>query len=232
MSRGLGQNDKRNVTYVKCSQGLFIMRMSEPSKDTITRKLEKGPNKGNEVHEKHFQRLEGQLIDIKKRTHDEYGSSWEFIFDVSPNCDATEFVNLSLKYDSGYAKNILFRIENINPDEDITLSAYKFKPEGEERDRMGISIFQNGAKVDPKYTKKDNNGMPQMKEVFVSGKKMWDSTEQMQFVEEKIVGSIVSKLKGFETKEEPEKTNSEKIEDFEKAAEPEKETATSEDLPF
>ena len=36
MSRGLGQNDKRNVTYVKCSQGLFIMRMSEPSKDTIT----------------------------------------------------------------------------------------------------------------------------------------------------------------------------------------------------
>jgi len=194
MARGLSQQEDKTKTYVKCSHGVFVQRMNEPTRDTITRSLKAGPNTGDEVHELHFQKIEGQIVSISKRTHDQYGDSWEFTIDVSETPEDPKSVVLSLSFDSGYAKNIFYRLPNINLDKDVVFNAYTFTPADSDKERKGISLSQEGRKVSPAYTKDAPNGLPPMKVVKVKGKDVWDDSEQMLFLEQMLEKDIFPKL--------------------------------------
>lgn len=190
MARGSGKREGSGKIYIGCSKGMFVRRMDKPNKDTIERVLEKGPKKGEIVYEYHFNWFEGQLLSIRRQAHEQYGISYEFEFDVSPNPEEKKIFVLKLNHDSGYAKNILMKLPNCDLKEDLCLTSYKFTPTGQSKPRMGISVSQNDNKVPAAFTKDEPNGMPQIKQVVINGKSVWDSTEQMEFFEKMLEDNI------------------------------------------
>ena len=48
----------------------------------------------------------------------------------------------------------------------------------------GITLYQDGEKIAPYYTKEDPKGLPQMVKIKVKGKEQWDDSDMMTFLEE------------------------------------------------
>jgi hypothetical protein len=48
----------------------------------------------------------------------------------------------------------------------------------------GITLYQDGNKIPPAYTKEDPNGLPQMVKIKVKGKEQWDDSDMMGFLEQ------------------------------------------------
>ena len=197
--RGLKKEEGSNVKYLAMSNGQFVKRVKGPTPASKPRKLEKGPNEGNTIHEEHFGEFTGQLISIKVEKHEKFGASWAFKFDVT--IEEPEFLILKLPYSSGYSNNILVRLPNIiDFKNDVTLRGYKFKPADKDKDIMGISISEwagdAAVKVLPFYTKEEPNGIPEMKKVKVKGVEVWDDSDRLEFLEEMVNTMIVPKIGG------------------------------------
>lgn len=197
MSRGLKNNKANDTTYVTMSRGEFVKRVKEETKASRSRKLEKGVNQGSVVHEEFFNEFTGQLIGIKVEHHPDFGSSWAFKFDVT--VAEPEFLILKLPYSSGYSNNVLTRLPNINNfANDLTLKGYKFKPADKEKEIMGISMIEyigdSPAKVTPFYTRETPNGIPEMKQIKVKGKDVWDDSERLEFLQKMVDRMIVPNL--------------------------------------
>jgi len=194
MSRGLGNNSgQKNEIYVTCANGVFSKRVPEPTKGSITRKIEKGPNIGKEIHEEHFEYFEGQLVSITTNESENYGKQWVFKFDISETPSDKKFVVYQVGYDNGYAINILSRLPNANLEKDIRMSAYAFTDENG-KEKKGITLFQEGKKIQPAYTKDAPNGLPQMKKVKVNSKEVWDKTDMLEFLENMVNTEIIPNL--------------------------------------
>jgi hypothetical protein len=48
----------------------------------------------------------------------------------------------------------------------------------------GVTLYQDGEKIAPAYTKENPNGLPQMTKIKVKGKEQWDDSDMMQFLEQ------------------------------------------------
>lgn len=239
MTRGLREAEESRKQYVRCMNGMFVKRVKEPNEKTIERELSKGPKKGQLVYELHFATIEGQLVDIRKEVHEQYGASWEFEIDITVDAENPEFLVIQIPYDSGYAKNIITRLPNISLDKDVIFQAYSFTPQGSSKERKGISMNQNGKKVASFYSREEPKGLPPMVELKVKGKTVWDDTDMMEFLENMMEEDVYHNLKLRQKK-----TDQEKISDFESSKNseitkeaypgelPNEEENPSDDLPF
>ena len=200
MSRGLKNTDNDGLIYLNMSKGLFVKRVPEPTELSRERALTKGDNIGTIVHEERFEKVTGQLVDIKVDTHELYGKSWEFHMDIG--VESQEIAVVKLNYSSGYATNILSRILSIDTDKDITLQGYNFRPKDSQKDRVGISIYQDGKKIESLYTRKNPNGLPELKKLIVKGNAVYDDTERLEFFQEIIDLQVIPALRGSESVKE------------------------------
>ena len=198
MAEGLSRRE-RNETYVGFTKGVFVRRVKEASHETITRTLTKGPNKGDEVHEIHFDALAGTLVDVKKDSHEEYGKSWEFHFDAKLSEDITERFILKLGYDNGHAKSLIKKLPNTDFSKVISLENHRFTPEGKTKERVGFHMRHYGEKatIKPAYTRENPNGLPEVKVVMVKNEEVYDDGEQLLFFEKMINEEIRPKLSGY-----------------------------------
>ena len=242
MQRGIQtQQDKR--TYITVSNGKFIKRVSEPTKESISREFEKGINAGSIVHEEHFKSFVGALIGINVE-EGKFGKQWEFKIDVSPNENQLELFILKLNYSSGYAVDVLKRLPNVDFSKDIIFSGYNFVPEGKIKAKIGLSLGQydaNGksAKVFNAYFGDNARTLPDWEEVEdpQTGKMVWSTLKQMKKLQEMVDTEIMPNFgEEVEATAAPEPEPSKPIK-AKKAAKPKQEEApeevgNEEDVPF
>ena len=67
----------------------------------------------------------------------------------------------------------------------------------------GITLYQDGNKIAPAYTKEDPNGLPQMTKIKVKGKEQWDDSDMMLFLEN-MANNIFSVLTATEMEDNDE----------------------------
>lgn len=125
--------------------------------------------------------------------------------------------SLSMPFNSGYAESLIKRLEGIDVSKEITISTYKMlneektKEKGKEIFNEGITIKQDGKKLENLYTKDSDKKLP---EAVSSVKKekgkpvtKWDFTEQKEAMRE-IVKAVNETVKS-DTKETFEPINEE-----------------------
>lgn len=202
---GRGARDENEVgsgrkTYYDFAGGLFRTRESEPSQNTITRKLTMGVNEGKEVHELHKKELEGRIIKVELNESNPKIKTWNFTIDTSLDKDKPEQIILQLGSKGGYASSFLKKLPNIDLEKDVVLRGYKdFTPEGSDKSYTGFSIKHVGEKDGVKlfYTKEDPNGLPKPKTVEFDGEEKLDFSEQRTFLEKMVNEQIKPKLSGY-----------------------------------
>lgn len=161
--------------YLNISDGKLVQQHKEAVKDVTTTRTTKT---GKTVHEEKFDYIEGILISLKTKEND-YGK--QYILGIQDG-ESKFYINIS--YSSRYATSFLKALPNINRDEPVKLMPWAMVDKNDPTKKItGVTMWQNGEKIAPAYTKESPNGLPEMVQVKLKGKMQWDSTDMDAFLE-------------------------------------------------
>jgi len=177
---GLQKNEGGN--YITILAGKFSQRVPEGTEGAVTR-----VNKNDKtVHEMYYESFVGKLVGIKTQNGD-YGKNWVFEFQ-----DSDSIYLLQLSYANSYAIAFLKMLPNIDVSKEMKVSPQQ-KIEGD-KTKTALFVNQDGNAIKHFYTKDDPKGIPQWEQITVNGQLQWDSTKQVNFLEEMVNKDIVPKL--------------------------------------
>jgi len=164
-----------NTTYLSVADGNLV-RQHKQANERTTERLTKT---GKLVFEERFKDLTAKLQNITTRTND-YGTQWQLEF---TDGDATYIV--SLPYSSRYSSSFLKSLPNVDVSKELRFMPWAMKDKQDATKTItGVTLYQDGEKIAPAYTKENPNGLPQMVKIKVKGKEQWDDSDMMQFLEQ------------------------------------------------
>jgi hypothetical protein len=164
-----------NTTYLSVADGNLV-RQHKQATERTTERLTKT---GKLVFEERFKDLTAKLENITTRTN-EYGTQWQLEF---TDGDATYIV--SLPYSSRYSSSFLKALPNVDVSKEVRFMPWAMKDKQDATKTItGVTLYQDGEKIAPAYTKENPNGLPQMVKIKVKGKEQWDDSDMMQFLEQ------------------------------------------------
>jgi hypothetical protein len=164
-----------NTTYLSVADGNLV-RQHKQANERTTERLTKT---GKLVFEERFKDLTAKLDGIATREND-YGKQWQIKFQ-----DQGDFYIVSLPYSSRYASSFLKVLPNIDLSKEIRFMPWAMKDKNDlTKTITGITMYQDGEKLAPYYTKEDPKGLPQMVKIKVKGKEQWDDSDMMSYLED------------------------------------------------
>jgi hypothetical protein len=173
MSKETFNNEGGSTEYFTVSDGQLVKRVKEPTALSRPRTNKNGAT----VHEERYKSLSGRLVKSELR-ESQYGKDWSFTIAH----EGGRYV-VQMPHGSRYATDFAKRFPNIELTAEIKMQPWMLIDEASGKKRAGVSIYQGGQKIEPFYTRDSAEQMPQLKQVKVSGKMVWDSTELDEFVD-------------------------------------------------
>ena len=177
----MGLNSKGgNKKYLNIVGGKIALQLKEPTDKTV----ERTKKNGSKVHELLYESIDGEILGIDVRTHEEYGKFLEITIS-----DGEEYL-LSIPMSSRYGMGLLFRAPNIDFNKKVEICTF-LNEEG-----RGVLYLKQGAdKVYSYWTKEDMKSMPDLEKVMFKGETRWDDTERIKYLEEKVIPNLQKKIK-------------------------------------
>lgn len=176
--------NKVDGNYITILQGKFCQRVKEGTEGSVKR-----TNKlGKIVSEKFYDSFTARLVDIKI-ADGTYGKTWNFHFQ-----DKGEVYILQLSYNNSFAMALLKTLPNVDLTKDMKVSPFTKEVDGKSKSTLFIN--QDGVALKHFYTKDKPNSLPEWTQIVVKGEKVWDSTDQLNFLEAMVNTLIVPQLAG------------------------------------
>ena len=145
-----------NVMYLYIIKGHLMQKVDEGTPGAIKREYEGSDGSSGVKYELQYKNLEGYITGIDFRESD-FGDQCT----IKMSADG-ENAQLQIGLDSRYFATFAERFSNINLSLPVTLNAYDFEQDGKKR--SGMSVVQDGKKVESYFWDKDNrkaiNGVP------------------------------------------------------------------------
>lgn len=164
-----------NTTYLSVADGNLVRQHKQANAQTT----ERITKTGKLVYEERFKDLTAKLDGITTREND-YGKQWQLRFQ-----DQSDYYVISLPYSSRYASSFLKALPNLDLSKEVRFMPWAMKDKMDATKTItGITLYQDGEKIAPYYTKEDPKGLPQMVKIKVKGKEQWDDTSMMDFLEQ------------------------------------------------
>jgi len=177
--------NRETGNYITILGGKFCQRVKDGTEGAVKR-----VNKiGKTVSEKYYDSFVGKLVDIKI-TDGEYGKAWNFYFQ-----DTKEVYILQLGYNNGFANALLKMLPNADLTKEMKVSPVSKEENG--KVKSSLFVNQDGVALKHAYTTDNPIGLPQWTQITVKGEKVWDSTDQLKFLENMVMTTIKPKLVGF-----------------------------------
>ena len=175
-----------HTEYFTVSDGQFVKRVKEPTEASQSRVNKNGVT----VHEERYKALTGTIVSAEIRESD-YGKDWSFKMVHEEGAYV-----IQMPYGSRYATDLAKRFRNIRQGEAVRLMPWSLIDDKTGKKRSGLAVYQGGQKLEPFFTKDSAEQLPQLKQVKVSGKMVWDSTELDEAVEQILKGFNVAAIDG------------------------------------
>jgi hypothetical protein len=170
--------------YLSISDGKIVRSHKNAVEGVTQSRINKN---GKTVHEEKFRDISGVLKAMQVRDTD-YGKQWALRIE-----DGDQVYLLFIGYSSRYATSLLKALPNIDLEKELRLMPWSMIDKNDATKKVtGITVYQDGKKLEPYYTKEQPNGLPQMTQVKLKGQMVWDSTDMDEFlckmVEDKFKG--------------------------------------------
>ena len=170
----LSQLGGTNTTYLSVSDGNLVRQHKQANERTT----ERVTKTGKLVYEERFKDLTALLTKIDTKEND-YGKQWQLTFS-----DGDNTYIVSMPFSSRYASSFLKALPNVNILNELRFMPWAMKDKNDPTKTItGITLYQDGNKIAPFYTKDEPNGLPQMTKIKVKGKEQWDDSDMMAFLE-------------------------------------------------
>lgn len=171
----LSQLGGTNTIYLSVADGNLV-RQHKQANERTTERITKT---GKLVFEERFKDLTGKLTNLDTREND-YGKQWQLTF-----TDGEGTYIVSLPFSSRYASSFLKALPNVQLGKELRFMPWAMKDKLDATKTItGITLYQDGNKIAPAYTKEEPNGLPQMVKIKVKGKEQWDDSAMMEFLEQ------------------------------------------------
>ena len=190
----LSQLGGTNTIYLSVAEGNLVRQ----HKQATERTTERITKTGKLVYEERFKDLTAKLVKIDTKEND-YGKQWQLSF-----TDGEVTYIVSLPFSSRYASSFLKALPNVNLYKEVRFMPWAMKDKNDATKTItGITLYQDGNKIAPAYTKEEPNGLPQMTKIKVKGKEQWDDSDMMLFLEN-MANNIFSVLTATEMEDNDE----------------------------
>lgn len=185
----LKNNEERGSTiYLSVVGGKISQKVTKETVGAVER-----VNKNNvTVYEQHFNAIEGVLenIKFKQSNKPDIGDSYDVTFR-----DVDQLYNLNLPISGRITNGLLGRLPNIDLSSKIEFRVFNITDKETGKEKQFSSVYQNGEKVLPAFTKEVPNGLPPMELKKVKGKDVWDDSEQIEFFKALIAKTFADRPK-------------------------------------
>jgi hypothetical protein len=161
--------------YLSVANGKIIRQHQNAIEGKTTARVNK---LGKTVHEQKFDSIDGTMTSLTVKYHQEYGKQYTLTIQ-----DGDDKFLINIQRSSRYATALVKALPNVDLTKPVPWQMPDKKKPG--KDISGITLWQDGVKILPAYTKEAPNGLPEMKKVKVKGKDTWDSFEMEEFLEKK-----------------------------------------------
>lgn len=166
-----------NLTYLSVSDGNLV-RQHKTANDRTTERVTKT---GKLVFEERFKDLTGMITNVNTREND-YGKQWQLTF-----TDGPDTYIVSMPFSSRYASSFLKAVPNVDATKPLRFMPWAMKDKNDvSKTITGVTMYQDGNKIPPAFTRDEPNGLPQMEKIKVKGKEQWDDSAMMEFLEQMI----------------------------------------------
>lgn len=182
---------QRDVTFLSLSEGQIVMRVPEPTETSVSRKITKGKNEGNIVHEEKFDKLTGFITGLEVEHKDVPFQKEKFSVMKITMQDGDDIFKIEWPLGSSYSRSLITRLENVDYSEEVEFSTYWIQGD-DEKYRGFVGLKQGGEKIEPRYEKED---LPEVKKVKVGKDKFAYNDEELLEFYEKVVNSLGEQLK-------------------------------------
>lgn len=174
--------------FINTFQGNFTTRANSETEGAVKR-----TNKNNKlVYENHFNIMKDVLIqEFEKRASEEYGDSWNIKL---AHAKSDETYTLTLPYSGRLTMGVFFRLPNLDINKPMNLRLFWFADE----EKAALVIYQNDQKVEAFWTKDNKGDMPELEQVTVNNKPVWDSSKRMVFIENYLETVVKPKMNDIE----------------------------------
>ena len=185
MARGTIQRK----SYLNCSVGKWREKVDQGTPGSTTRTTEPlDGSPGQVVTEIVDDYVEGEILDIRKTTHPEFGDKWEVFIQ-----DGQQILVLQIRYDSGYAIAMLCKLPNVDLTRPVMFLPYFFPEEKKAR----MVLKQEGIEIPSFYPKEDPKGFPTFTEGASKNEIARWKLDVMDFLEDMIEQNLRPKLQGI-----------------------------------
>lgn len=190
-------NRERSGSFYTVAHGKIIKSLGKEPPSDMEDVVERVNKNGVKVYELHYDYIRGKIIDaemeLPPEEHPDYGKRMVLtILDAEGN---TQKLNIS--FDSSYGRGFLMPLDNVKLEDPIEIEPYQYIDKKTGKEKTGLGVYQYGKQLDWAMGTKDNpGGVPRLEEVVYKGKKSWDNTKQLAFLE-KYFDGFVSQLKAL-----------------------------------
>lgn len=200
----LSKANGSNTIYLSVADGYLVRSHKEANSNTTQRVTKTGKL----VHEEKFKDLTAKLVGAETKEND-FGKQWCLKFQ-----DGEETYIVNMPYSSRYSASFLKALPNIDLTKNIKFMPWSMVDKNDATKKVtGITCYQNDGngmvKVQPAFTKDAPNGLPEMKQIKVKGKVIWDDSDMTEFLEN-VAKKCFAKIavaptndEGFEGEEAP-----------------------------
>lgn len=177
----LNSYEGTGVIFLSVADGSLVRTHKEPNANT----KERVTKTGKTVHEERFKDLTGIITGIATKEND-YGKQWQITIE-----DGDEKYVVSMPYSSRYSSAFLKALPNVRKDEPVRFMPWSMTDKQDASKKItGVTMYQDGEKIAPAFTRDNPNGLPEMRKVKVKGVEQWDDTDMMEFLHAKAMAWI------------------------------------------
>lgn len=189
---GAKSNSNKINNYYNISWGKITKKCEPDHPMAVTEVSESG----KQYHMIQYDSYQGRLINITKRDGD-YGV--EFLLHMQ---DGSDFDVIQMKLYSSFAEKFMKLLPSVNLEMDIEIKPYDFISRDDGKRRKGVAVFQEGRKIQSKYTKeyvdklKDGHKdkVPDWSKIKREGKEVWSNEQTIDFLWDMIQRDIIPTL--------------------------------------
>lgn len=131
--------------------------------------------------------VEGRVADIRFVDKEYQGSKYRAV--VVTLTDGMDRYSFSVSMSSGYARQLLYKLATADLTQPVELQPTYSEIDGKKV--SGMFVTQGGRPCRQKWTKENPGDMPPMKAVEVKGRKIYDDSEQLAFIEKYVATEML-----------------------------------------
>lgn len=190
----MGLKKGAGAIYLGIVAGKLARRFKLPNENTMERKT----TEGNIVYEEYFKSLDGTLVGLDKRTHEQYGDS--LLVYIKGD---SQLYCVQMQMSGRYAMNFLKTLPNVDIEKDIELTPFE-KQLGEGKTDSTIFVRQDGLTLKRFFTKDNPHDLPEPVQRKKGKKLVWEWDNVIEFLEENVYTPFKEGLKNKSSMQLPE----------------------------